>query len=125
MCIRDSVRAFCGLEFSSPFTKNVAMIEAISPHPEIASGNNTPSVAATPTPSVRADTNDPTYDSNRSAPVSYTHLLSRFLQCTLCGNLSPDTISHRFPVHQSTLVSFPDDITSYIQKSSLLLPLLL
>ena len=52
-------------------------------------------------------------------------VLSRFLPCTLCDNLSPDTISHRFPVHQSTLVSFPDDITSYIQKSSLLLPLLL
>ena len=48
------------------------MIEAISPHPEIASGNNTPSTAATATPSVRADTNDPTYDSNRSAPIPAT-----------------------------------------------------
>ena len=39
---------------------NVPMMEAISPHPAIASGKSTPETAATVVPRVSADTRDPT-----------------------------------------------------------------
>lgn len=45
--------------FSPPLTKNVPRIEAIRPHPAIASGNNTPETSLTATPSVSAEIRDP------------------------------------------------------------------
>ena len=64
---------------SSPFTKKVPMIEPIIPTAETARGKiapktpyDSPEFDTASIPSVIAAINDPTYDSNRSAPIPAT-----------------------------------------------------